>query len=337
MSLQRSLVAGISAAGLCIALSAAVPAAPAAADVSGPCTGSIAGVDAASRSATDPDDAIDVDADDTVTVVVDAPQPLDEYEIRLSFAGFSWTVATGSTDGASWTRTVEVSKYSRFGVGLYQVHAVSTGDGEPCEGAVLVRVGGSPFATVAGWVALGFTALGVGATAAAARPGRRRVPAGAMALGALGGLGAIALAQQFAVAYPTRTLAVVGILAGIAAPLVGAQIASAVGGSAAGASHPGAPTDLPQGPLGDSDLPRGPVGDSDLPQGPGVNGWTPDRVIPPSGLPSWGGPDPAAPPSHPLEGGVPVRVLGRLGDRVHVECSNGWTTWLDASALDVTA
>ena len=58
------------------------------------------------------------------------------------------------------------------------------------------------------------------------------------------------------------------------------------------------------------------------------------RFVPGGGLESWNGPDAVAEASQPLPEGIGVRVLDRVGDRVQVECSNGWTTWLDATELD---
>jgi hypothetical protein len=249
---------------------------------------------------------------------VESPSPIDEYEVQLSFAGFSWTVASDTSASTSWTRTVDVGDYARFGVGLYQLHAVSSGSA-PCEGTILVRVGGSPFASVAGWAGLALAGLGVGAVAASARRSRRFVP-GAMALGALGGLGTVVLLQQFAVAYPTRTLTLLGIGAGLLLPLAAAQLG--------GAAQPPPIDDLPAGP---TSTPAEVV--DDLPSGPTAP-WTPDLVIPAGGAPSWSGPEPWSPPSQRLDPGVEVRVLERVDGRVHVECSNGWTTWLDASGLE---
>lgn len=278
---------------------------PAAAEVDGPCTATVDGVDVGTRSSTSPGDAIRVGEHDVVDIVVEAPGALDHYDVQLAFAGFRWTVASDDTDDTSWRRTVEVDDYSRFGVGLYQVHAVSTGEVR-CEGAVLIRVGGNPLATPAGWVALGVTGLGVGAIAASARPGRSRWPVGAMALGGVGGVGAMLLAQQFAVLYPTGTVTAVSVGVGAAAPLGISRLM----GSGRGAPAP-------------STAPPDPVPPS----------WQPNRVVPPGGLPSYAGPDTWAGPAPHLPEGVEVRVLEHVGARVHVECSNGWQTWLDSDAI----
>ena len=61
--------------------------------------------------------------------------------------------------------------------------------------------------------------------------------------------------------------------------------------------------------------------------------WSPDAVVPASGLPAWSEPDGSAPPATQLQGGVEVRVAERRGDWAKVECWNGWAGWLNGSLL----
>src|SRR6266513_2072423 len=68
-------------------------------------------------------------------------------------------------------------------------------------------------------------------------------------------------------------------------------------------------------------------------KGNGVAEWSPDAVVPASGLPAWSEPDGSAPPATQLQGGVEVRVAERRGDWAKVECWNGWTCWLNGSLL----
>ena len=201
---------------------------PAAASTSGPCTGTVNGIDVGPRSATDPDDAITVGSHDRLNVVVNSSESIGHYGVQLGFAGFDWTVADKDASGTSWTRSIDVGDYSAFGVGLYQVH-VETAGSTPCSGALLIRIKGSPFATVAGWVALVLAAVGIGATAMAAVNASPRVPFGAMALGAIGGMGGVGLIQQFAVAIPTRITLVVGVGIGALVPLIAQQVVKLVG------------------------------------------------------------------------------------------------------------
>ena len=133
------------------------------AEIDGDCEATLAGEDVGSRSSTDLDDAIEVDAEQVVTVGAVAGGPIDSYVVEMEFAGFSWEVASGTGDGNTWSDEVEVADYARFGVGVYEVRAVSTGAGT-CTGAVLVEITGkSPFTTpvgiVASVVAIGGVAL----------------------------------------------------------------------------------------------------------------------------------------------------------------------------------
>src|SRR4051812_30631061 len=151
-------------------------AAPASAAVTGPCESTVAGHRVRPLSETDPDDAIDVGSDDVVKVAATASSPITSYDVEMEYAGFTWRVAKGDTNGTSWQRDVKVADYARFGVGLYKVRAVS--HGVDCTGAALIRITGrSPLTTVAGG--------GAAAVAAAALVGvvlslRRSAATGAM-------------------------------------------------------------------------------------------------------------------------------------------------------------
>ena len=142
---------------------------PAGADTEGPCTATVDGQDVSGRSASDPDDAIEVDADAVVDVQATSAQDIGSYAVEMEFAGFSWEVASDEANGTSWQKTVEVKDYSRFGVGLYKVRAVS-GGAVPCVGEVLVKVTGkSLFATPAGLAGLALAGGGVAGVALSIR------------------------------------------------------------------------------------------------------------------------------------------------------------------------
>ena len=131
------------------------------AQVSGPCEATIA--DQSVNEADSPGDAIEVDADDDVVAAASSTTPITGYEVDLEFGGFRWTVASGEAEGNSWEKTVEVSDYANFGIGLYKVHGVSlAGDSEVCTGTAYIDIGGqNPLATIAG--AAGAAALLAGA------------------------------------------------------------------------------------------------------------------------------------------------------------------------------
>jgi hypothetical protein len=66
--------------------------------------------------------------------------------------------------------------------------------------------------------------------------------------------------------------------------------------------------------------------------------WTPTHRIPPGGAACWATPDGAtAALAARLDAGLEVRVVDGQGPWAHVECSNGWTTWVDARLLEQLA
>src|SRR5262249_5446468 len=157
-----------------------------------------------------------------------------------------FTVARGTSNGPTWSRSVNVKTYAKLGVGLYKVIGV----GGPCSGAALVKVTGkSPLTTVAGIAGVALTALGgvgvvisalravrlpanklgrfisfmslpamfaVGTGVAAPPVGfRPRISIFGIISGAIGGLGVGLLLQEYAVIYPTRNSALAVIVAGV--------------------------------------------------------------------------------------------------------------------------
>ncbi|MCU1391300.1 MAG: hypothetical protein JWL72_4638 [Ilumatobacteraceae bacterium] len=221
----RRAASSIAVAVIAASLSAVPGAAPASATSSGPCRGTVNAIDVSSRSVSNPDDAIRVGAHDVLDIVVTSAEPIGHYEVQLAFAGIDWTVAEGDADGTSWSKEVSVGDYSRFGVGLYAVHVVSGGS-SPCSGGVLIRIAGSPFSSIAGWVLLAATGAGIGAVAMTASRRGRGFPKGPTALGAVGGLGAVGLVQQFALAAPTRPVVLIGVALGAVLPLIAQQVGS---------------------------------------------------------------------------------------------------------------
>jgi hypothetical protein len=59
----------------------------------------------------------------------------------------------------------------------------------------------------------------------------------------------------------------------------------------------------------------------------------PIRIVPSTGLPAWDSPDPTVASTHTLDPGLDVHVLEHRGGWALVQCSNGWTCWVDGSAL----
>lgn len=210
----RRLFGAVGAAGLV----AAVAVSAASASISGPCSANIAGAAVAGRSGTDPAAAIHVKKGGLVNVAMSASSPISQLKVQLAFAGFHWTVKNGEANGNSWARTLKVNDYATWGVGLYQVSGVSTGSGLSCTGTALVRVEGNPLATVAGGTALGLSVLAAVGLLGGGLRGRTRVgmvPLLGLVSGLVLGVGIVTLLQQYSVVYPTRAIALAGILSGV--------------------------------------------------------------------------------------------------------------------------
>lgn len=105
--------------------------------------------------ASTPDTAIEVDVDEIVRVDAVATGELDSYEVRLRMAGLEFQAAQGevladeSGDRTGFRGDIEVGEYARWGVGLYEVVATTTGT--PCSVTAYIDVvGRSPLLTVGG-------------------------------------------------------------------------------------------------------------------------------------------------------------------------------------------
>jgi hypothetical protein len=202
---------------------------PAAAEISGPCSASIAGVSVRDRTTNARSEAIKVAQNSFVPVSMRSARQITHLQVQLEFAGIAWSVHDEPTTGTSWSKTVNVDKYAKYGVGLYKVSGSSSGPNLSCTGAALVQVDGNPLQTVAGWVGLALAAAGILGIVALAFGGSGP---GALVLGAIAGvvaaLGVTALLQQFAVLYPTQLVALVmlaiGLAVGIAVPATGGAL-----------------------------------------------------------------------------------------------------------------
>jgi hypothetical protein len=275
-----------------------------------------------------------VDAEENVDVAGEAPGTTGQiYVVELELLGRRWSVAKGDVTQEGWTGTVKVKDYSGYSVGLFKVIGTvrdRSSGAVACQDFMFVEVEGrNPLTTVAGLG--GAAALGGGlgliasAGARARRTGLPTLPAtggefGAAALsargvggGMLAGTGAAVELQQFAVAYLSQGLFLGclagGVALGVVVPL------SMAGRSASSAVRTAAP---------ESWTAPAPA--------PGAPPWG-THVAPPGGLATWPAPDPDSPASEPIAEGVPVQVVERQGDWARVECSNGWSAWVDGRLL----
>lgn len=348
---RRSKLVLAFAVGLTVAIAGPLATA-AGAEVSPGCNATLAGQDVGPRSSTKTSDAIDVEPTDQIVAGATSAAPIDGYKVQLEAGGFKWTVAKGAASGNSWQRSVSVKKYASHGVGLYKVIGTSTGAGA-CTGAVLVNVKGkSPLTTTAGIVGLALTAIGgLGLVAGAVRARRAgtnatrgvsgamppsttgrsrggwrpRVSPLGMLSGAVGGLGAVVLLQQFAVAYPTRGLVLTGVVGGALLSLLTTNLVPRVlvRGEAESAAlvDTGAEASLAE------------PADMDLTDA-GVAAWAPTHSVPASGLTAWAAPgELSGVPADKLDPGLEVAVVEQSGSWAHIRCSNGWSAWVDGEQL----
>src|SRR5437899_457008 len=66
-----------------------------------------------------------------------------------------------------------------------------------------------------------------------------------------------------------------------------------------------------------------------------VDVWVPTHRVSAGGVACWAAPDPATPAlGVRLDPDLEVRSVERRGDWMHVECSNGWSTWVDARLME---
>lgn len=193
-------------------------AAPAGAAVSGGCVVTVNGENV--NRAHSPGTAFEFDEGETIRVVGTSTAPVESYDIKMKYGLFSYPAKSGTPTGddLTWSGSVQVDDYTRFGVGLYRVDGSSTG-AAPCSGWAYIKINGPfPLATVAGGTAGVLTVVGVAGMVSATRPpkgakaGRgRRVRGGFFGL--LAGAGAAVLLQQFGV-VPMTPAVMVGVPAG---------------------------------------------------------------------------------------------------------------------------
>src|SRR4249920_777263 len=126
-----------------------VTATTATAGITGPCTASIAGVSVANQGTGPTAKAIVVKHDASVPVVLTAQGQLSHIHFTMEFPGFSWTVKDKDVSDPTYSDTIQVKKYAKYGVGLYKVNGSGSGSGFSCSGTALIKVEGNPLTSVA--------------------------------------------------------------------------------------------------------------------------------------------------------------------------------------------
>jgi predicted lipid-binding transport protein (Tim44 family) len=174
------------------------------------------------------------------------------------------------------------------------------------------------------------------------RTAPRLISVGGVLSGAAGGLGLIVLLQQFAVAYPTPIMLIIGIVGGILAHIAIVAAAGAIGrrGAPPPAVAYDAPTYEPQPyepqpyeaqPSDEaSSQPEVDAATASTQQAP----WAPTHMVPAQGVGAWSTPDASSEPLTTLDPGLPVQVIERNGDWAAIVCENGWTGWVDGRLLE---
>lgn len=147
----------------------ALPAPKASADLTGGCVATVGGANA--NDIDTPGTALDVDYADDVPVTMTSPLPLASHRVQMEWTGLRWTVSDQADNGTdtSWSDTVAVSDYAKYGVGIYKIWAVGEQvGGAECEGEIYVNVTNkSPISTPVGAAAAAAAAAGAVALAAA--------------------------------------------------------------------------------------------------------------------------------------------------------------------------
>lgn len=130
------------------------------------CAATLDGADA--YAASTPDRAIVVSKDANVRAAGAMASGPVTYSVDMEFSGVSWNVAkgTGSSTEATWSNTVNIADYAKYGVGIYRVDVTSTNPaGQRCNLHAFVKVDASPLSTPVGKGAVALLAVGAAAVA----------------------------------------------------------------------------------------------------------------------------------------------------------------------------
>ena len=152
---------------------------------------------------------------------------------------------------------------------------------------------------------------------------RPRFPILGSLLAGFGGAGVMVLLQQLSVRYPAPAEVALAVAGAVALELAVANLARVTAIRRANRSLGRAEAAL----VVAEDEPLYPPFEHTEAQ------WQPTHAVPPTGLPAWTSPDPAAAPVTHLDGRLPVEVVQRAGEWAWIHCSNGWTGWVDGRLL----
>jgi hypothetical protein len=163
--MRKARLDGIAVAALLTAVGVSLlAAAPAGAEVTSGCHASFAG---RNIDGLPPDraHAIVVGQNDIVPMTMSRPdgKRFTELDIYFLFKGFfRWDIYKAPAGGGTWSHPVDIHRFARFGVGLYDLLGVGhLADGTTCDGEVYIKVSGDPLDSIAGKVGVGATVAGV--------------------------------------------------------------------------------------------------------------------------------------------------------------------------------
>ncbi len=147
-------------------------AAPSSAQIKGSCPVTIDG--ARANLFMTPGTAHRVFKDSYVDIEFSSTQHISGHRVWIGFGyGPGFMVADGADDGTSWSESVEVARYARYGVGLYEVTAETYGEGG-CTSTAYFMVEGNPLTTPAGAGGAAAATIGVLGMAGSAVTGSRK-------------------------------------------------------------------------------------------------------------------------------------------------------------------
>lgn len=142
--------------------------------------------------------------------------------------------------------------------------------------------------------------------------------------GAVGGLSAVVLLQQFAVLFPSLAIVLIGVIGGAVLVVVLANVARSITTSRLNRRLAAAEAQL------GGVSPAAPAATATA----ATAASSATHLVPASGLPSYGEPDPTLTPAYAFQPGTPVEVVERRGDWAQIRSADGAVGWVNGTVLE---